>query len=243
MALTAAQICTYARQAARCPGYTNQSGDFLNRILESLAQNYDLPNARYTYVNFPIGPNAGNGYNTQFYVLDLSVIGPGVTYLRTKEVFYQQQGTIFFISQIALENYDKLFQGTGISNYPYWFTVNVEPTLTGGFPQMAFYPPPNLSLLPTIRLQYQPADIATPENSSAIPWFPNQKYLITQLTADLMLLTGDQRQAQYDASARDQLLHYMKMDDDNEGFAQVVKLDPTRFRSVSDLKPTKTTGF
>ena len=38
MAQTAAQICTLARQIAKCPGYTSQSGQLLNVILEELAQ-------------------------------------------------------------------------------------------------------------------------------------------------------------------------------------------------------------
>ena len=36
---------------------------------------------------------------------------------------------------------------------------------------------------------------------------------------------------------------YAKMADDVENFATIVKLDRTKFRSTSDLKPTKTTGF
>ena len=116
-----------------------------------------------------------------------------VGYLRTKEVFYNVSGTIFYLDQIALADYDKLFQGTGISNYPYWYTVNTEPGLVGGSPQMAFYPPPNLALQPTIRSQFVPNDIVTPETSASVPWFPDQRFLKTRLCADLMMLTGDQR--------------------------------------------------
>lgn len=237
---TAQTICQLARQIAKCPGFGVQSGALLNFILENLAQSYDFPSARQTLQDFIIGPNAGNGYNTQFYQLPLP---DSTVYLRTKEVFYNVMGTIFYPNEIALANYDKLFQGTGISNYPYWYTVNVEPTLQPTAPQMAFYPPPNLSLSLTIRLQYRPNDISSPETSSAIPWFPNQKYLVTELAAELMKITSDARQESFSKQALDQLTAYTKLVDDKENYAQVVILDPNRFRSVSDLKPTKTTGF
>jgi hypothetical protein len=237
---TASSICQQARQIAKCPGWTIQSGQKLQQVLENLAQSYDLPSARQTLQNFIIGPNAGNGYNNQFYILPLP---DGASYLRTKEVFYNVDGTIFYPNQIPLEQYDKLFQGLGISNYPYNYTVNVEPTLPRGYPQMAFYPPPNLSLSLTIRLQYQPIDIVSPEAALDIPWFPNTKYLVTETAAELMKITGDNRQSQFSSDALGILTAYTKMVDDKENYAQRVKLDPSMFRSVSDLKPTKTTGF
>lgn len=239
MAQTAQQLVADCCSICKCPAFTAQAGRFLNTLLGDLAQCYDFPSNRQTNV-FNIGPNAGNGYNTSFYVLALPA---GVTYLRTKEVFYNVSGTIFFLDQIAIADYDKLFQGTGISNYPYWYTVNTEPGLTGGSPQMAFYPPPNLSLQPTIRSIFQPNDIVTPESSSSIPWFPDQRYIKTQLCADLMQLTGDQRKTQFDSDAMKMLNAYSKLVDDKENYATVVKLDRTKFRSTSDLKPTKTTGF
>lgn len=233
--LTSQALVTSACQVAKVPGYLAKGGEFLNTILSDLAQCHDFPSARQTQV-FNIGPNQGNGYNTQFYTLTLP---NGVTYLRTKEVFYNVQGTIFYLDQIPISDYDKLFQGTGISNYPYWFTVNTEYTP----PQMAFYPPPNIALTPTIRTQYLPADISSPETSSTVPWFPDQRFLRTRLVADLMAFTGDQRRKQFDMDATEMLTAYTKMVDDKEGYAQQVKLDRRMFRSVSDLKPTKTTGF
>lgn len=239
MAQTAQQLVTDACQICKAPNFAAQAGRYLNTILSTLAQCYDFPSARQTNV-FNIGPSAGNGYNTSFYVLSLP---NGVTYLRTKEVFYSVQGTIFPLDQISIADYDKLFQGTGISNYPYWYTVNTEPGLTGGSPQMAFYPPPNLSLQPTIRTQFQPNDITTPETSTSVPWFPDQRFIKTRLCADLMMLTGDNRRTQFDKDAVEMLNAYSKLVDDKENYATRVKLDRTVFRSTSDLKPTKTTGF
>jgi hypothetical protein len=232
---TSAQLVTDSCSICKCPGFAAQAGRFLNTMLSDLAQCYNFPSARQTNV-FTIGPNAGTGYNTQFYPLNLPA---NVTYLRTAEVFYNVSGTIFFLDQIPIEDYDKLFQGTGISNYPYWYTVNTEFSP----PQMAFYPPPNLSLAVTIRTQYQPNDIVTPETATAVPWFPDQRYIKTQLCADLMQLTSDTRKKQFDADAMAMLTAYTKMVDDKMNYAQQVKLDRRMFRSVSDLKPTKTTGF
>lgn len=235
MSQTAAQLCTDACQIAKIPGFTAQSGRYLNTILSDLAQNYDFPSARQTNV-FSVTPNGGTGYSTLWYELTLP---SDVTYLRTKEVFYNVNGTIFFLTQIPLSDYDKLFQGTGISNYPYWYTVNTE----FDPPQMAFYPPTNNSLSVTIRSQYLPADISSPATSSSVPWFPNQRFLKTRLAADLMMLTGDPRKDNFAAQADAMLTAYIKMVDDKENFATTVQLDRRLFRSVSNLKPTKTTGF
>jgi hypothetical protein len=235
VAQSSAQLVTDACQICKCPQFSAQAGRYLNTLLGDLAACYDFPSARQTNV-LNIGPNAGTGYNVSFYQLNLP---NGVTYLRTKEVFYNVSGTIFYLNQIPLSDYDKLFQGTGISNYPYWFTVNTEFSP----PQMAFYPPPNLTLAVTIRTQFQPNDITTPETSASVPWFPDQRYLKTQLCADLMQLTGDQRKGKFDGDAMAMLTAYTKMVDDKEGYAMQVQLDRRMFRSTSDLKPTKTTGF
>lgn len=237
MPYDAQTICQYARWIAKCPGFTAFSGGELNRVLEEAAQNYDLPASRVNLTNFTISPNGGGGQNTQFY--ELTGIPAGATYLRTKDVFYSVDGTIFYLAQISLFDYDKLFQGAGISNYPYWYTVDDSQDP----PQMAFYPPPNLSLSLTIRVQTKPPDITTPETSTDIPWFPNQTYLQQKLAARLMRFTGDTRVDKFDMDADEQLKKYLRMAGDTENFAQTVKLDRTRFRSTADLKPTKTTGF
>ena len=238
---TAAQLVTLATQIAKAPAFTTQAGYMLNAILRSLAMDYDCPESRQTFNPLTISPNGGTGQNTQFYPLTLP---SSALYLRTREVFYSVSGTIFYLSQLSLQNYDKLFQGAGISNYPYWYSVDTEGSgASQAVPQMAFYPPPNLSLSLTVRLQFLPADITTPSSSSAVPWFREQQYLYTKLASELMSLTGDARRDQFKKDADDLLLGYLKMIDDKQNYATTVIKDPNRFRNVSQLKPTKTTGF
>lgn len=243
MALTAGSIITDACQIAKCPGMTLQAGDFLNEILSTVAQIYDFPEAQQL-LTLTVGPNLGSGVGPaqpfQWYPLVLA--NAGDLYLRTKEVFYNVQGTIFFLNQLLKEQYDQLFQGQGISNYPYWYVVDQTLALPTP-PQMAFYPPPNISLTVYVRVQVQPADIPTPINSPAIPWLRNRRYLVTRLAADMMQITGDTRRAEFDASATQQMDKYLTMIDDKENVATTVKLDPLRFRQPMALAPTKTTGF
>jgi hypothetical protein len=242
MALTAGSIITDACQIAKCPGMTLQAGDFLNEILSTISQIYDFPEAQQL-LQLSVGPNLGTGISPaqpfQWYPL---VLPAGSLYLRTKSVFYNVQGTIFFLNQLLKDQYDQLFQGSGISNYPYWYVVDQTLALPTP-PQMAFYPPPNISLTVNVRVQYQPPDIVTPVGSSQVPWLRNRRYLVTRLAADMMQITGDSRRAEFDASATQQMDKYLTMIDDKENVATTVKLDPLRFRQPMALAPTKTTGF
>ena len=226
MALQAQQIVALALSAGRgTSGYTAQAGQFLNLILSYLAQTYDFDELRKTAV--------------------LNVTGAGASYalpadyLRAREVFYSVNGTIFYLNQIPLEEYDQCFQGPGISNYPEQFATQIETSP----PTIYFWPPPALSLAVSVRYQSQPADILTPETSSVVPWFPNQQYLIKRLTADIAMLTDDTRHQSLLAEAVQILDRYLMIDDDKSGYAQQVTLDRRRFRSTGSLKPTKQTGF
>lgn len=261
MALTADRIVTLACQIAKCPGFTTQAQEFLNLVLEDLAQNYDFPSAAYTFHNFAVGPNSGTGTGTptgQWYNLELPassvLVQNNATYLRTHAVFYSVSGSIFYLNQLPLDKYDQLFQGQGISNYPYWYVVDPTGSPYLATIQMAFYPPPNLSLSLTIRNQYQPNAITTAQFAAGnvVPWFPNQNILITATAYRLMQITGDQRLPQYHAMLYGDPKHpgdngmigkYLLMVGDKENYAVQVKLDPLLFRSVTNLKPTKTTGF
>lgn len=226
MALQAQQIVALALSAGRgTSGYMTQAGQFLNLILSYLAQTYDFDELRKTAV--------------------LNVTGAGASYalpadyLRAREVFYSVNGTIFYLNQIPLEEYDQCFQGPGISNYPEQFATQIETSP----PTIYFWPPPALSLAVSVRYQSQPADILTPETSSVVPWFPNQQYLIKRLTADIAMLTDDTRHQSLLAEAVQILDRYLMIDDDKSGYAQQVTLDRRRFRSTGSLKPTKQTGF
>lgn len=258
MPLTADRIVTLACQIAKTPNFISQGRDFLNRLQENLAQFYDFPSAAYTFNSFVIGPNAGTSTQLplgQWYELELPasavLVQNGASYLRTKGVMYSVSGSIFYLDQLPLDKYDRLFQGQGISNYPYWYVVDTTGTPNLATVQMAFYPPPNLSLSLKIRNQYQPNDITTAQFDSGthVPWFPNQDILISGVAELLMRLTGDVRQVQFyqqlygTPGQSGQIGKYLKMVDDKENYATQVKRDPLLFRSLVNLKPTKTTGF
>jgi hypothetical protein len=224
MAYSAAQIVNLALQAGRgTSGYTSQAGQFLNLILSFLAQTYDFDEVRKTTTINLTGSSASYSLPTD--------------YLRSREVFYNVNGTIFYLNQIPLEEYDQAFIGPGINDYPEQFATQIESGL------IYFWPPPNLSLAVTLRYQSQPADIFMPETSSTIPWFLNQQYLIKRLTADIAMLTDDTRHQTLVAEAEKILEKFLMMSDDKEGYAQQVTLDRRRFRSFGALKPTKVTGF
>lgn len=261
MALTCDEIVDTARQIAKCPGFVTQSYRALNLAQQDLAQNYDFPSAAYTFSGFSVSPNGGTGAGKptgQWYNLALPassvLVQSGATYLRTHAVFYSVSGSIFYLDQLPLDKYDRLFQGQGISNYPYWYVVDATGSPQLATIQMAFYPPPNLSLSLTIRNQYQPNDLTTAQFTGGVtvPWFPNQNILIDYTAYNLMRITGDQRLGDYHAKLFGDPKHpgdngaigkYLMMVGDKENFATTVKLDPLRFRSLADLKPTKTTGF
>ena len=258
MPLTADQIVTLACQIAKTPNFTSQAQMFLNRFQENLAQFYDFKAAAYTFQAFSISPNAGTGPGTptgQWYLLELPasavLVQNAAKYLRTKGVMYSVSGTIFYLDQLPLDKYDRLFQGQGVSNYPYSYCVDTTGAPNLATVQMAFFPPPNLSLSLKIRNQYQPNDITTAQFTAGthVPWFPNQDILITGVAEQLMRLTGDTRQPQFyqqlfGAPGLDgQIGKYMKMEDDKENYAMQVKRDPLLFRSLVNLRPTKTTGF
>lgn len=260
MAIYASDIVTQACQIAKCPAFTTQAQVRLNALLQTLAQTYDFPSAAYTFNNFAISANGGNGTGTatspgtSWYTLALptssNLYRTGARYLRTHSMFYSVNGTIFYLSQLPLDDYDKLFQGPGISNYPEWYCVDTTGDPQFNTPQVAFWPPPNIPLTLTIRNQYQPNDIATANFSTTVVWFPNTDLLIDMLAEKMMMYSGDKRQQEfynriYGVPNGDPgtLSRYLKMQDDKEGYAMTIKLDRRRFRSVNGLPPTKQTGF
>ena len=227
MALQAQQIVALALSAGRgTSGYTAQAGQFLNLILSYLAQTYDFDECRKLATLTLSGSSAS-------YSLPAD-------YLRAREVFYYVGGTPFYLNQIPLEEYDQLFNGAGINNYPEQYATQIEASPT---PLIYFWPPPNLSLSVSVRYQAQPSDILMPESSSTIPWFPNQQYLVKRLTADIAMLTDDTRHQTLLSEAAAILDRFLMIDDDKSNYSQQVQLDRRRFRNISNLKPTKVTGF
>ncbi len=232
---TAAQIITLACQVCNCPGRTSQAGQFLNMILADYAQTEDFDTIRQT-TTLNISAQPAIPYPWPL---------PS-NYLRAYDVFYLVNGEPFYLTQMELDDFDKLFTGTGVANYPTRFATDMAVSPGGAVataPNMYFYPPPQIPLAVTVRYRPQTSDITAPETSTVVPWFPNQLILIEDLCVKLGDLVGDDRTTGWEARLEKRMRKYLIMDDDKEGFSQKVKLDPNSFRSNRNLPPSKLLGF
>jgi hypothetical protein len=242
LALTSAQIVTQALAIARAPGFTTLAGQWLNLILAELCETYDFAVALQTGTitlstggGPPPTPSQGSGP----YSLPAN-------YLRmaNNEVWYYVNLTPYVMVSIDLSEFDALVQQAGISNYPEYFATDISQSP----PVMYVWPPSGGSYTLNIRYYSQIADITTPETSAAIPWFPQQNYLITRLAGEMMKITDDQRYSEFlgdgPNGAQGILNRYLKLQADDEGRAKTVKLDRRRFGTSFNRVPnTKISGW
>lgn len=240
--LTAQRICFLARTIAKGPGYAVESGEFLNSILEELAQNYDFDVIKSVYYfNFNDAGYTGSGP----YPL------PANWYRGIDEdIFYTINGVPYPMINIELKEFDNLVQQSGITSYPNAYATDMSQSP----PVMYVWPPSSGSYPVTARYFTRPATIATPETSSEIPWFPASNYLIRRLAGEMMALTNDDRMALYlgdtdpdkdtAGSAASLLRSYLKMKDDRGGKVHKVTLDRRNFgKGFARLPNTKTIGW
>jgi hypothetical protein len=222
--LTSAQIVALATQISKTPGMIQQAGQLLNARLVQLALQQDLDIIRRTTtINAQVGQPS---YNLP------------ANYLRAREVFYFVSGEPFNLSARSLEDYDHLFQGTGLQDYPYLYATDIAQNP----PLLYLYPSPSTTLTVTVRYMDNLVEITTPENSSLIPWYQDQLGLINMLAEDLMSIADDTR-AQGFAQKNDEAFRRMlRMANDSEGRALTVQKDPKRFRAVQAVRPTKLQG-
>lgn len=237
MALTNAQTISLACTIAKCPNMTSQAGQLYNAILGDLCQTYDFDAARVTLAfNLPGGVNIP-------YVLPAD-------YLRAakNEMFYTIQGVPYVLISMDLSEYDALVQTAGFSSFPTAFATDMSVSP----PKMYFWPPSNGAYPATLRYFRQMPDIAAPETSNVVPWFPNSEYLKRRLAGEMCLLTGDDRADSLLSDNEDMhplgagviLRKFLKMQGDTEGRAKTVALDRRRFGgSFSGLKNTKLVGW
>lgn len=232
MALTSAQIVSLSTQIAKCPGYTAQAGQLLNMILSELCETYDFELAR-------------KGYTFNF----TGTAGPyslPSDYLRSvaQDVWYlAQAGVPYFMTWANKSEYDRFIATPGLVAYPtrYWTDMSASP------PAMYVWPPPSGAYPVTVSYYSQMADIATPEQSATIPWFPCQSYLMTRLAGELMKISGDQRAGQFlgdnDGSdgaiegCQNILRKYLDMKDDADNDVKTVMLDRRRFATAYAALP------
>lgn len=248
MPLAAQDICSLARQDAKCPGFTVQSGQFLNMILGDLCRTYDFElAAKTTYFNFQPGLIAPVGN---------SLFGSGpyplpADFLRVKDdksAFWTLQGVPYPLIPCDLSEFDMLVQQAGTQSYPYIIATDMslgdEAQNNDSTPVAYFYSPPSGAYPVTIRYYAQMADIASPETSSTVPWFPHQGYLRKAVAACLMGTSGDDREAAWMSESDAMLRKYLMLKDNRSNRASTVKLDRRRFGyAYSGLRNTKTIGW
>lgn len=229
--LTAAQICTLARSIAKCNGFTVQSGQMLNLVLDDLCLKRDLKINRETDTI-----TVSSGSNGPFNLEN--------TYLRTYDLFFEENGLPFFLKPISMEQYDAEFKDPQVANYPYEFATDISPLAddpSTGIPLLYIYPQSSASIDLTHRYMIRRAQISSPESSSSIPWFLDQEYLMHQTAAKLMKITDDDRWVAYEQMAEKMLQPWLIMEGDEQQVVKEVKLDPRRFRMTRSLKKTKVT--
>jgi len=230
--LTSQQIVTLACQIAKCPGFMQIGGQFLNMALEDLWLHRDLKINRVTE---PILVQANN-------------FGPftlPLNYLRTYDLFFEQNNLPYFLNPISTEEYDQEFKDPSIANYPYEFmTILVDETTAlaqNSAGTLFIYPQSSGQISLTHRYMVKQPDISSPENSSVIPWFPDQDYLIKATAVRLMDVTDDTRRESFLQQIQNMLRVHLIMEGDEQQVVKSVRLDPRRFHTNRTLKPTKIT--
>src|SRR5260370_2274288 len=135
--LQAQQIVSLACTIAKCPGLVSEGGQFLNMTLEDLWLHRDLKINR----------------KTESIVVQANNFGPftlPLNYLRTYDLFFQQNNLPYFLNPISTEEYDQEFKDPSIANYPYeLMTIFTDETTShpANPPRHLFiYPPPSHQL-------------------------------------------------------------------------------------------------
>lgn len=206
----------------------------LNLILQDYAQTLDLDTIRLT-TTLAIGPQATIPY---FYALPAN-------YLRMYDIFYNVDGTVYTPKQFELSELDAAYTAEGVDNYPTRYATDVSQSPPqGAAPLIAFYPPPAVPIVVTMRYRPSSLDIVTPEVSAAIPYFPNQMILLKELCIQVGdVAGGDDRSDRWAKEVENRMRKYLIMDDDKEGYSQTVQLDSRFFRRNTNLPPSKILGF
>ena len=235
--MTCQQICVRAAQIAKGPGFLQQAGQSLNMLLEDLVLNKNLKMNRVTV---PV-------------TLQANTFGPinlEADYLRTYDLFYPMptvggaanvNGITIFLNPITMKQMDAEFKDTSTANYPYEFATDLSQQSTSppGLGLLYVYPQSSGILTLTHRYMVQRPWIASPESSSATPWFNFARYLITAVAADIMMDTGDDRREAFLKEAEVLLQPYLIMSGDEQETVQSLQLDPRSFRTNRSLRLTK----
>jgi hypothetical protein len=113
-----------------------------------------------------------------------------------------------------------------------------------GIPPVGYaYPPPLGNYPVTIRYQRLMPDIV---DLNAVPWFPDDSYLVTATAAKLTEITDDARTDQMEARATRRMQKYAELADDKTNRAQQIQLDPRTYGGgtpYSRARNTKIAGW
>jgi hypothetical protein len=113
-----------------------------------------------------------------------------------------------------------------------------------GIPPVGYaYPPPLGNYPVTIRYQRQMPPIV---DLNAVPWFPDEGYLITATAARLTEISDDARTDQMEARAARRMQKYLELSDDKTNRAQQIQLDPRTYGGgtpYSRARNTKIAGW
>jgi len=262
MALTSAQIVTLACSTAKCPNFTSQGGQLLNAILQDLCQTYDFALARGTFTfNFNTSaltstefPNIAAGCGPYSLPSDF------LRFLKDEAVWYLN-GVPYPMIAIDISEYDWQIQQAGNQSFPYLFATDVSrsppllvvwPGASGAFQCMTRYQSqmPDIGSGVTAATGWVSGSTA-PESSSIVPWFPNQTYLLKELSGRLMELTDDDRAQTFrgdgdgnNPGAQAILRKFLMLANDDSNRAKRVTLDRRRFGAGwSTLPSTKSIGW
>lgn len=227
MALSLQQLIQLSCDEAKGPAYTTQAGQYLNMILGELAQDYEIVgNEGWLSGAFTISPLTPDVHSANV----VSGSGPyalPADFLRmdNNDFFWQLGGINYFPTALDKAEFDNLVQQPGFSSYPTAFAIDTSTTPYG----LYIWPASSGAYQYFGRYRKQPADYASPESSSSVPWFPNQMYLKTRLTAEVMALTGDTRREAFLQEAENILNRYLKLEGNNSNRAARVSLDRRHF--------------
>lgn len=120
-------------------------------------------------------------------------------------------------------------------------TVTGASVFFGIQPNAYVWPGPSGSFPTTLRYQKKMPPIW---DTTRIPWFPNEGFLLDELAGRMMALTGDDRMQTFLGNAQKRLGAYLRQSDDKTNRAQTVILDRNRFGPrFSTLRNTKSIGW
>jgi hypothetical protein len=243
MPLTCSQIITLALQDSRknVPfatggGFSSQAGQLFQMILDDLCYKYDL--------KININPVSllltGNPTPPQFIGITPGT-GPyplPADYLRMAqdEVTFNFGNAPFRMVNTDLSDIDLLGILVTTNNFPSVFATDFSTTP----PSLYVWPPPISPISLNLRYFRIQPPIPSPQSANTVPWFNDGMYLKSRLTGEL--LKPSSMAKGFLDEAQGLLDQYLKLEDDSEGRAIIMKKDERQFPSGRSSKLPRTKG-